>query len=187
MNVHYIPNAPRKIIVLTAKDNLRISKNKVWISKIALWISNIVTAFRGMHMSPAKHSYAWLSRKCDYRTDRHTHAQTEAGQSDPYVPLCFAGDTKIALWISKIILRLPKSIFEFQRFFYECIKIMFKLQRKSLKFEEFSLKFKYYYLNFRNSSLNFRVHWLNFKIRHLNFKLDFFLISKNILNNKVWI
>ena len=46
-----------------------------------------------MHVSPAKHSYAWLSRKCDYRTDRHTHTQTDAGQSDPYVPLCFAGDT----------------------------------------------------------------------------------------------
>ena len=30
----------------------------------------------------------------DYRTDRHTDGQTDAGQSDPYVPLCFAGDTK---------------------------------------------------------------------------------------------
>ena len=53
-----------------------------------------MAAFRGMHVSPAKHSYAWLSRKCNYRTDRHTHTQTDAGQSDPYVPLCFAGDTK---------------------------------------------------------------------------------------------
>ena len=51
----------------------------------------IVAAFRGMHVSPAKHSYAWLSRKFDYWTDRHTHTQTDAGQSDPYVPLCFAG------------------------------------------------------------------------------------------------
>ena len=57
------------------------------------YIQNIVAAFQGMHVSPAKHSYAWLSRKCDYRTDRHTHTQTDAGQSDPYVPLCFAGDT----------------------------------------------------------------------------------------------
>ena len=50
-----------------------------------------------MHVSLAKHSYVWLSRKCDYRTDRHTHAHTDtdAGQSDPYVPLCFAGDTKM--------------------------------------------------------------------------------------------
>ena len=54
----------------------------------------IVAAFRGMHVSPAKHSYAWLPRKCDYRTDTRTDRQTDAGQSDPYVPLCFAGDTK---------------------------------------------------------------------------------------------
>ena len=26
--------------------------------------------------------------------DRQTDGQTDAGQSDPYVPLCFAGDTK---------------------------------------------------------------------------------------------
>ena len=30
-----------------------------------------------MHVSPAKHSYVWLPRKCDYRTDRHTHGQTD--------------------------------------------------------------------------------------------------------------
>ena len=28
------------------------------------------------------------------QTHRHTDRQTEAGQSDPYVPLCFPGDTK---------------------------------------------------------------------------------------------
>ena len=28
------------------------------------------------------------------QTDRQTHTQMDAGQSDPYVPLCFAGDTK---------------------------------------------------------------------------------------------
>ena len=33
----------------------------------------------------------WLPRKCDYRTDTHT----DAGRSDPYVPLRFAGDTII--------------------------------------------------------------------------------------------
>ena len=38
----------------------------------------IVAAFRGMHVSPAKHSYmyAWLPRKCDRRTDRRTDGQT---------------------------------------------------------------------------------------------------------------
>ena len=60
-------------------------------------IYNILATFRGMHVSPSKYSYAWLPRKCDYRTDGHTDTktdrQTDAGQSDPYVPLCFAGDT----------------------------------------------------------------------------------------------
>ena len=28
-------------------------------------------------------------------TTGQTHAKTDAGQSDPYVPLCFAGDTKV--------------------------------------------------------------------------------------------
>ena len=37
--------------------------------------------------------WSLCEEKCDYRTDRHTHTQTDAGQSDPYVPLCFAGDT----------------------------------------------------------------------------------------------
>ena len=41
-----------------------------------------------------KHCYVWLPRKCDYRTHGQTDGQTDAGQSDPYVPLCFAGDTK---------------------------------------------------------------------------------------------
>ena len=47
----------------------------------------IVAAFRGMHVSPAKHSSASV-------TDRQTDGQTDDGQSDPYVSLCFAGDTK---------------------------------------------------------------------------------------------
>ena len=40
---------------------------------------------------------------CDYQesvttgeTHRRTDRQTDAGQSDPYVPLCLAGDTKTA-------------------------------------------------------------------------------------------
>ena len=46
-----------------------------------------MTAFRGMHVSPAKHSYASV-------TDGQTDRRTDDGQSDPYVSLCFAGDTK---------------------------------------------------------------------------------------------
>ena len=40
--------------------------------RIILCNKNTVAAFRGMHVSPAKHSYAWLRRKRDYRTDRRT-------------------------------------------------------------------------------------------------------------------
>ena len=45
---------------------------------------NIVAAFWGMHVSPAKHSYAGLPRKRDYRTDRHTDRQTP----DKVIPMC---------------------------------------------------------------------------------------------------
>ena len=50
------------------------------MQNVSPYLNNIVAAFRGMHVSPAKHSYAWLSIMCDYRTDR----QTEGRQSDPY-------------------------------------------------------------------------------------------------------
>ena len=45
-----------------------------------------------MHVSPAKHSYASVT---DGQTDGHTDRRTDDGQSDPYVLLCFAGNTKI--------------------------------------------------------------------------------------------
>ena len=47
---------------------------------------------------------------CDRRTDRQTDGQTDGrtdrqtdGQSDPYVSLCFAGDTKMNTKCMKII------------------------------------------------------------------------------------
>ena len=42
----------------------------------------IVAAFQGMHVSPAKHSYASVT---DGRTNRQTDRQTDDGQSDPYL------------------------------------------------------------------------------------------------------
>ena len=45
-----------------------------------------MAAFRGMHVLPAKHSFG----KCDRKV-----WQTDDGQSDPCVSLCFASDTKI--------------------------------------------------------------------------------------------
>ena len=49
--------------------------------------ASVACETQGMHVSPAKHNYVRLPRKCD--------GQTDAVQSYPYVPLCFAGDTKI--------------------------------------------------------------------------------------------
>ena len=45
----------------------------------------IVAAFQGMHESPAKHSYAWLPRKCDYGTDRQTDRQTPDYKNLPWL------------------------------------------------------------------------------------------------------
>ena len=47
-----------------------------------------------MHVPPAKHSYVWLPRKWDHRIDIQTDRYTDARQSVPYVPLCFAGQHK---------------------------------------------------------------------------------------------
>ena len=63
---------------------------------------------RGMHVLPAKHSYAWLPRKCNYWTDTQTDRQTDGGQCDPYVPLCFAGDTKTIKLDKYFTIKLPQ-------------------------------------------------------------------------------
>ena len=53
------------------------------------WIYiNIVAVLRGMHVSPAKHSYAWLPRKCDYRTFARTDIQTDGQTPDKVIPMC---------------------------------------------------------------------------------------------------
>ena len=52
------------------------------------FFQNIVATFRGMHVSPAKHSYAWLPRKCDYRTHRCTDRQTDRQTPDKVIPKC---------------------------------------------------------------------------------------------------
>ena len=56
-----------------------------------------MAAFRGINVSPAKHSFGKCDRKVwqtDRQTDGRTDRQTDDGQSDQYVSLCFAGDTK---------------------------------------------------------------------------------------------
>ena len=56
-------------------------------------------------MLPAKHSEVRLPRKSDYQTgrridewtDRQSERQTDDGQGDPCLALCFAGTTKIVV------------------------------------------------------------------------------------------
>ena len=45
----------------------------------------IVVAFWGMHVSTAKHSYVWLPRKCDYRTDTHTDRRKDRQTPDKVI------------------------------------------------------------------------------------------------------
>ena len=52
-------------------------------SKMAIF-RNIVAAFQGMHVLPAKHSYAWLPKKCAYQTDTKTDRQTP----EKVIPMC---------------------------------------------------------------------------------------------------
>ena len=78
------------LLVYTTKD--QISVKYVTAQKMcSRWSfkqvhTNIVAAFRGMHVSPAKHSFAWLQRNCDYRTDTQTHTQRQT--PDKVIPMC---------------------------------------------------------------------------------------------------
>ena len=69
------------------------NKYDLYISNTSVVSSKIVAPFRGMHVSPAKHSFGKCDRKV-WRMDGRTDRQTD-GQSDPNVSLCFAGDTII--------------------------------------------------------------------------------------------
>ena len=67
----------------------------------------MMAAFRVMHVSPAKDSYICMrdyQESMNGETDGRTDRQTDAGQSDPYVPLCFAGDpmTHILLYLESV-------------------------------------------------------------------------------------
>ena len=67
----------------------------------------IVAAFRGMHVLPAKHSYVSVTggqtdRQTDRQTDGQTDGRTDHTQSDPYVSLCFTGDTKTRSWTENL-------------------------------------------------------------------------------------
>ena len=54
--------------------------------------SNIVAAFRGMHVSPAKHSSGGVDRRTDRQTDGRTDGQTDGRTdrqtTDKVIPMC---------------------------------------------------------------------------------------------------
>ena len=64
-------------------SKIKVTKSAYFYQWKGLVLRKIVAAFRGMHVSPAKHSFASV-----------TDGQTDDGQSDPYVSLCFAGDRR---------------------------------------------------------------------------------------------
>ena len=74
----------------------------------------IFTVTRTIEHSGSIPRNARLPRKRDYRTDTRTDGQQDTRQSDPYVPLCFAGDTKMTIMIfwSELFLRRPVILAE---------------------------------------------------------------------------
>ena len=89
----------QKVYFILTKTYGHWRQKKNWLKPCFQWLirnANIVAAFRGMHVSPAKPSFGKFDRKVwqtDRQTDGRTDRQTDDGQSDPYVSLCFAGDT----------------------------------------------------------------------------------------------
>ena len=47
-----------------------------------------MAAFRGLRVSPAKHSYAWLPKKYDYRTDGRTDGLTDRQTPGRVILMC---------------------------------------------------------------------------------------------------
>ena len=81
------------------------AKKHIHVYKKALYLSNKYKKNSGSMLrnacSPTKHSYAWLSIKCDYWIDPRTDRQTDRRRTK--WSLCFGGDTK--KWFSFFICR----------------------------------------------------------------------------------
>ena len=69
-----------------------------------------------MHVSPAKHSSAWLPRKCDYQTDTLTDRQTDRQMPDKVIPMCrFASQATQKLWLKSLhIQKIHSSVCPFK-------------------------------------------------------------------------
>ena len=85
-----------------------------------LWQKKIVAAFRGMHVSPAKYSYAWLPRKCDYRTDTRTDRRR----------------TKLSLCAAMLRRRHKKGYFCFNKGYGQVLPTLVPYERVKLVVDE---------------------------------------------------
>ena len=81
---------------------------------------NIVAAFPGMQVSPAKHSYVWLLRKCEYWTDRQTDRRRTKWS------LC--ADTLPRQHKKDKVTMLPIFLYTGANFKYFCLKMQVKLK-----------------------------------------------------------
>ena len=86
----FICRCPRVAATRYRMIVLAVSNNYIYNQEKWFHVKNRVAAFRGMHVSPTKHSKVWQKSVTDGQTDRWT----DVGQSDPCVSLYFAGDTK---------------------------------------------------------------------------------------------
>ena len=74
-NGHKISTSPIKMPKLHTPPYLKLSIKEY----------NIVAAFLGMHVSPAKHNYAWLQESV---TTGQTHGRTDGKTPDKVIPMC---------------------------------------------------------------------------------------------------
>ena len=61
----------------------------------------IVAAFWGMHVLPAKQSFACLPRKCDYRTDGYMEKQMDRQTPNKVIPMCRYASQATQKWHPK--------------------------------------------------------------------------------------
>ena len=70
----------------------------------AIVYENIVAAFRGMHVLPAKHSYASVTDgRTDRQTDRQTDGKTDGRTTDKVIPMCRYDSQVTQKFLLKII------------------------------------------------------------------------------------
>ena len=70
--------------VLRTSSNIHKIVKHIFTRMYDMHFENKSDIFRGMHVSPAKHSYAWLQRKCEYWTDRRMGRRQSTVENWPH-------------------------------------------------------------------------------------------------------